>query len=60
MAAGPWFTVQDSDTATFADFGQVWWSDGSADGRAHLQLSLELLPADPVPDLALVDGSDPS
>ncbi len=44
MVAGPWFTVHDSETATWGDFGRVWWSDGAqGDGGATLQLSLRLL-----------------
>ncbi|MBX2801588.1 MAG: hypothetical protein KTR31_28180 [Myxococcales bacterium] len=44
MVAGPWFTVQDADTAQWEPFGRVWVSDGGQhDGVADLQLKLTLL-----------------
>jgi len=43
MAAGPWFTVNDSTTG-WTDFGQVWLSDGASDEAATLQIKLTLEP----------------
>jgi len=44
MAAGPWFTVNDS-SAGWTDFGQVWLSDGTSAGEAAtLQIQLTLAP----------------
>lgn len=43
MVAGPWFTVRDSDSGEWQDFGDVWWSDGGrGDGEAVLQMRMKL------------------
>ena len=47
MAAGPWFTVNDTQSG-WTDFGQVWLSDGTSAGEAatlQIQLTLEPYPA---------------
>ena len=47
FGAGPWFAVRQTPSNDWQTYGRVWWSDGSSDGVATLEMKATLLPAPP-------------
>ena len=44
FGAGPWFAVRETPSDEWQPYGRVWWSDGTRDGVATLQMRATLLP----------------